>query len=140
MLAGPDVSRKSPSSVELRRAFRTEQSRAQRRSDGTITVEGVRFELPSRYRALRRVTVRVARWDLAAVDLIDVRTGRFLTTLLPLDKTKNADGLRRTLEPVSTDPASVPAGVAPLMKKLMADYAATGLPPAFLPFENEESS
>jgi hypothetical protein len=102
--------------------------------------KGLRFELPSRYRALRRVTVRVARWDLAAVDLIDVRTGRFLTTLLPLDKTKNADGLRRTLEPVSTDPASVPAGVAPLMKKLMADYAATGLPPAFLPFENEESS
>lgn len=140
MLAGPDVSRKSPSSEELRRAFRTEQSRAQRSSDGTITVEGVRFELPSRYRALRRVTVRVARWDLSQVDLVDGRTGHFLTTLLPLDKTKNADGLRRSLEPVSTDAMPEPTGIAPLLKKLMADYAATGLPPAFLPFESEDSS
>lgn len=135
MLRGSDVSRKSPSSEELRRAFRTEQSRTQRRSDGTITVEGVRFELPSRYRALRRPTVRIARWDLSSVDLVDGRTGQFLTTLLPLDKTKNADGLRRTLEPVSSEPVTDDAGIAPLLQKLMADYAATGLPPAYLPLQ-----
>jgi transposase InsO family protein len=141
VLAGPDVSRKCPSSDQLRRAFRTEESRAQRRSDGTITVEGVRFELPSRYRTLRRVTVRVARWDLSSVDLVDARSGQFLTTLLPLDKTKNADGLRRAIQPASTEPEPDPSGIAPLLSKLMADYAATGLPPAFLPFKsNEESS
>lgn len=137
-LRGPDVSRKSPSSDELRRAFRVEQTRAQRRSDGTITVEGVRFELPSRYRALSRVSVRIARWDLSSVDLVDGRSGQFLTTLLPLDKSKNADGLRRTLEPVSAEPAPESSGIAPLLQKLMADYAATGLPPAYLPLETSK--
>jgi hypothetical protein len=141
LLQGPDVSRKSPTSDELRRAFRTEVTRAQRKTDGTITVEGVRFELPSRYRTLTRVCVRVARWDLSSVDLIDQRSGKFLTTLLPLDKTKNADALRRTIEPQTADtPIDTAAGIAPLLKKLMADYAATGLPPAYLPLENDEET
>lgn len=141
LLQGPDVGRKSPSSDDLRRAFRTEVTRAQRKTDGTITVEGVRFELPSRYRTLTRICVRVARWDLSSVDLIDQRSGQFLTTLLPLDKTKNADTLRRTIEPAVADaPTDTAAGIAPLLKKLMADYAATGLPPAFLPLKNNEET
>jgi hypothetical protein len=48
-LRGPSVARESPSSDALRRAFRTEVSRKQRPSDGTVTVEGVRFEVPSAY-------------------------------------------------------------------------------------------
>jgi len=51
-LRGPSVGRESPSSDALRRAFRTEVTRKQRRSDGTVTVEGVRFEVPSAYRTL----------------------------------------------------------------------------------------
>ena len=51
-LRGPSVGRESPSSDALRRAFRTEVSRKQRRSDGTVTVEGVRFEVPAAYRNL----------------------------------------------------------------------------------------
>jgi transposase InsO family protein len=134
MLQGPEVSRKSPSSEELRRAFRTEQSRSQRRSDGTISIEGVRFELPSRYRALTRVSVRIARFDLSSADLVDGRTGQFLTTLLPIDKSKNADRKRRVIESESMPPPPTQSDIAPLLKKLMADYAATGLPPAYLPF------
>lgn len=30
-----------------------------------MTVEGVRFEVPSAYRTLSRVELRVARWDLS---------------------------------------------------------------------------
>ena len=33
-----------------------------------------------------------------------------------------------------------PAGIAPLLKDLMAQYAATGLPPAYLPKNEEEKS
>lgn len=134
-LAGPDVSRPSPSSEELRRAFRMEISRTQRRSDGTVTVEGVRFEVPSAYRTLAHVRLRVARWDLSSVDLIDPRSGRHLATLLPLDKEKNADRVRRALpEALSPKaPLEKSSGMAPLLRALMADYAATGLPPAYLP-------
>lgn len=134
---GPDVGRECPASEVLRRAFRLEVSRTQRRSDGTVTLEGCRFEVPSRYRHLKRLRLRHARWDLASVDLIDARSGAILCALYPLDKSRNAQGARRTLEPLSPESTSAPApGIAPLLRKLMADYAATGLPPAYLPTES----
>jgi transposase InsO family protein len=134
-LKGPDVGRESPSSDELRRVFRMEMSRRQRRSDGTCTVQGVRFEVPSAYRALSRLRLWVARWDLSSVHLIDPRKDLHLATLYPIDKVKNADGARRALPEVTSPPESSPkpAGIAPLLRALMADYAATGLPPAYLP-------
>ena len=52
----PDVLRVSPSSESLRDAFRLEANRSQRQSDGTISLEGVRFEIPARYRHFREVT------------------------------------------------------------------------------------
>jgi hypothetical protein len=140
-LEGPSLLRPSPSSDELRRAFRREELRTQRRSDGTLTVGGVRFELPSRYRTLARPAVRYASWDLSSVDLVDARTGAHLATLLPLDKEKNADGGRRVLgEPeLAAEPA--PSGIAPLLRQLMGQYAATGLPPSYVPLvrEHEEN-
>ena len=134
-LAGPDVSRPSPDSAALRLAFCLEEFRTQRRSDGTLSVEGIRFELPSRYRHLERVAVRYARWDLSHVYLVDEATSAVLCRLFPLDKTKNSDGLRKSLEPGGAGPLPAPAegGMAPLLERLMADYAATGLPPAYLP-------
>lgn len=138
-LAGPTVGRPCPTSNVLRRAFRMEVTRKQRRSDGTITVEGIRYEVPSIYRTLLRPTIRVARWDLSSVDLVDPRRGTHLCTLLPVDKEKNADRRRRALvDPaMATDPVPAPAsaGIAPLLRQLMAEYAATGLPPAYVPHD-----
>lgn len=132
-LRGPSVGRESPSSDALRRAFRTEVSRKQRRSDGTVTVEGVRFEVPSAYRTLLQLRLRVARWDLSSVDLVDPRSGSHLATLLPLDKTKNAERVRRMVGPADQEATAVKTGMAPLLRGLMAEYAATGMPPGFVP-------
>lgn len=77
-LDGKDVGRPSPSSEELRLAFRGDETRRQRRSDGTVSIEGRRFEIPSRYRHLEQVTVRYARRDLGSVHLIDGRTDTVL--------------------------------------------------------------
>lgn len=146
-LAGPDASRPCPSSQALRRAFGRQQARTQRRSDGTVSIEGVRFELPGRYRHIPRVAVRYARWDLGHVWLVDARTDEVLCRIYPLDRQRNADGRRRRFEaepPASQpgaaaqtepdEPAPEPGGQpAPLLRKLMADYARTGLPPAYLP-------
>ena len=137
-LAGPDVGRVCPSSDELRRAFRCDDWRTQRQSDGTLTVRGCRFEVPNRLRHLKRLRIRYARWNLSTVDVVDPRDRtQVLCTLYPLDKTQNADGRRRRLEPLDDEPFHVdgppaPVGIAPLLRKLMADYAATGLPPAYL--------
>lgn len=134
-LAGPDVMRPSPSTDELRLAFMAEQHRIQRRTDGTVSIEGRRFEVPSRYRHLGQVTVRYASWDLSRVSLIDERTSTVLCQLYPLDRARNSNAVRRALEPLVELPptSAVKPGIAPLLKKLMADYAATGLPPAYLP-------
>ncbi len=141
-MSAPNVGRPAPTARQLRRAFRMQHGRKQRKSDGTITVEGVRFELPSVYRTLERVQVRYARWDLSTVDLVDPKSGSHLAVLHPLDKRKNSDGRRRVLpearagrtrrrHPEGQEP-SAPSGIAPLLEQLMADYAATGLVPAYL--------
>jgi putative transposase len=130
------VLRPSPSSESLRDAFRLETTRRQRQSDGTISLEGVRFEIPARYRHFREVAVRYARWNLGRVDLADPRSGTILAPIFPLDKSANADGLRALVELESTDalPDRSEAGeLPPLLKRLLREYSATGLPPAYLP-------
>ena len=132
-LAGPNVGRECPGSDALRAAFRIEVKRKQRRSDGTVSLEGQRFEIPSRYRRLDQVHLRYARWDFSRVDLIDGRTGQILTPIRPLDKAANADALRRRVDPSTSATSAIPAtGIAPLLKQMIADYAATGLPPAYV--------
>ena len=133
--ADKDVGRLCPSSEELLKAFTAQARRSQRRSDGTVSVEGVRFEVPSRYRHLPRLGFRYAAWDLAHVYLADERTGQILCRVYPLDKHKNADAHRRSKEPIgeAAGPVVEPGGMAPLLRKLIADYAVTGLPPAYLP-------
>lgn len=146
---GPDVARDCPDAETLRRAFRVQTTRVQRRSDGSCSVLGTRFEVPSRFRHLHRLDLRYARFDLRSIDLLDPHTEQPVAVLYPLDKQRNAERGRRALEPVSdslsTDGTPDSAGnrtrsgMAPLLKQLMADYAATGLPPAYLPFDHEDT-
>jgi hypothetical protein len=139
-LDGPNVGREWPSAAALCAAFRVEVVRRQRRADGTFSLEGTRFEIPGRYRHLANVHMRYARWDLRRVDLVDPQDGSVLCAVQPLDKAANANGVRRRLTPAAavTMPTE-PAGMAPLLRELLADYAATGLPPAYLPVDDEES-
>jgi hypothetical protein len=141
-LEGPGVSRPAPSAEVLRQAFTVQQSRSQRRSDGTISIGGVRFEIPSRFRHFERVHVRYQSWDLRLAWLVDERTGKVLSRILPEDRTKNADGLRRTLDSADqvaeSDQASDDSDpIPPYLRKLLRDQAATGLPPAYLPLDEE---
>lgn len=138
-LAGPEVTRACPDSDTLRLAFTRTDHRMQRKSDGTVVIEGRRFEVPNRYRHLTRIEVRYAGWDLGLVHLVDERTGTVLCRLYPQDKTQNASGLRRSLDPISPEPTDVTpaAGIAPLLARLIDQQSSTGLPPPYLP-KNEE--
>ena len=133
-LAGPSVARKCPDAMVLANAFRIEVQRRARRCDGTLSLGGGRFEIPARYRHLSVVHLRYARWDFSRVDLVDPRSGASLCPIRPLDKSANADGQRRRLDPVGPDLSPLPpTGLAPLLRELLAEYAATGVPPAYLP-------
>jgi putative transposase len=143
-LAGPEVLRPAPDSATLRAAFTRSERRTQRVSDGTVVIGAQRFEVPSRYRHLRALTVRYASWDLSRVHLVDDRTGQLLCRLYPQDKTRNAVGIRAPLEPLATASSPPPSSTAaaapsvqgqtaPLLDKLMRERASTCLPPAYLP-------
>ena len=140
-LNNKDVGQPCPDTEKLKLAFTTEVKRTQRRSDGTISLEAIRFEIPSRYAHLETLFVRYASWDMGSVHLSDPVTGTLLCRIYPLDKKKNADGLRALKTPAINPPASVPApGVAPLLAKIIHQYALTGLPPAYLPYHNPHSN
>lgn len=141
------VARDCPATDELQLAFCSEQPRRQRKTDGTVSIEGIRYEIPAPYRSLDKLWVRYASWDLSHVYLVDETSGKPLCRLYPLDKAANADKARRVLEPAPTDSEhhepSKPSEMAPLLEKLMQDYAESGLPPAYLPMpestQKEES-
>ena len=148
-LDAPHVGRDCPGSDVLRQAFRRTLTRKQRRSDGTISLDGIRLEIPNRYRHVETPTIRYARWDLSAVELIDPRTLKHLCPLYPLDKTANAAGRRRRLDateehtaPALAEPTSTSTTeeLPPLMRQHLAEYAATGQPPAYLPSAAEDNA
>lgn len=139
-LQGKNVGRPCLDTTVLNRAFCAEVKRKQRRSDGTFSLNGCRFEVPSQYRHLDVLHVRFARWDLSHAILVDPHTNICLDTLYPQDKSANAESLRRTLTPLNeqSNQETQSTGIAPLLKKLMADYAATGLPPAYITKNEDE--
>jgi transposase InsO family protein len=137
MLTGSDVSRPSPDSDFLRLAFTRRISRTPRRSDATVVVDGIRYELPVRFAHMRKVILRVATWDKSRMTLVDANTDAALARLLPQDKARNASGMRRA---IGTDDRAVQVysteqAMPALLRQWLADYAATGLPPAYLPME-----
>jgi transposase InsO family protein len=145
----PDVLRPSPSSQAIREAFRLQTTRVQRQSDGTISLQGVRFEIPARFRHFRNVVVRYARWDLRRVDLVDPQSGIILASIYPLDRTANADGRRSAIDPDrgpdddepdegtrangTPDDGGPDKPLPPLLKRILDEYSASGTPPAYLP-------
>ena len=140
---GPAVTRPCPDSAALRLAFTRGAIRTQKKSDGSIVIAGRRFEVPNRYRHLARIEVRYAEWDLSAVHLVDERTGNVLARLYPQDKTQNASGLRRSLEPIDPPPIEpaprAPASpIPPLLQRLLDKQSSVGLPPAYLPKDEDE--
>ena len=136
LLNSDDASRPCPDASALRAAFRICVKRTQRRSDATVSVEGVRYQVPKPWRHLRELSLRVARWDLASVDLVDARSGERLSTLYPLDKQRNAEGMRQRTEPGDDDGGTSAPGVAqppaPLLQRILDEQAASGLPPLWL--------
>jgi transposase InsO family protein len=139
LLEGPTVVRESPTTEQLRQAFRLKVERSQRHSDGTVSIEAKRFEIPGAYRQLDRVTVRYARWELSSADLWDDQLGVVLAPIYPLDRAANASGFRRPLGPVSNLPSTpAPSGVAPLLRRLVDQQRQTGLPPGYLPLDDND--
>lgn len=138
-LNSKNIGRPSLPYLDLKRAFMCEESRSQRFSDGTISVAGKRFEIPNRFRHIQRIAIRYARWDLSQVFMVDVRSSKVICQIYPVNKALNADGKRRVLDPVIFEEEKFDnEGLPPLLEKLISDYSATGLPPAYIPEDRKD--
>jgi transposase InsO family protein len=131
---GKDVGRTSPSFSELKFYFCREERRLQRLTDGTISLNAKRYEIPLRFRTLKEIWLRFAEWDMSHVFLVDRITGNLLEKIYPIDKVKNAYAGRRVISDNPSIEKPVPAGdgVAPLLKKYKDDHRIKNTPSSYL--------
>jgi hypothetical protein len=142
LLQGHSVARPAPDFQAMRLAFSVQEARTQRRSDGTVTIQGVRFELPSSLRHRQHVQVKYQSFDLSQAFVVDEKSGEVVCRILPQDRVANANFHRRALLPTgpaaeSSRPAAEPS--SPLMRQLLRRHDATGLPPAYLPLRTNHN-
>jgi len=137
----PHVGRTAPSGHEMTYAFTQRVSRQQRLSDGSISVAGKRFTIPSRLRHLDQVIVRYASWDMDTVFLANPDTDAIIERLYPVDLAAHASGDRAQVDPTHGPPvlATMAATVTsrplpPLLQEAVDHTQRSGLPPAFVPF------
>ena len=136
--AAPDVLRPSPSSDALRRRFA-----------GTCSGVSAKATARSRWTACgsrsRAAIVTSGTWWCV------IRVGtwawwiwwtrgraRSWPVSFRLDRAANADGRRALLDPQpeqisASEPRESSAELPPLLRQILAEYSATGLPPAYLP-------
>jgi hypothetical protein len=81
--------------------------------------------------------LRASGWDKSRMTLVDADTDAPLARLLPQDKARNASGMRKAIgaDDRVADVYSTEQAMPALLRQWLADYAATGLPPAYLPME-----
>ncbi|MCY4556499.1 MAG: DDE-type integrase/transposase/recombinase [Chloroflexi bacterium] len=132
--------RDCPSAERLRFVFQIPIERKPRRTDGTVTIDGVRFQLPAPWRTRTRVHLRYARWDLSRADLVDPDDpDRSLALIRPLDKTANANAGRRA-QPRQPAVHQGPRPPAPFLEQLLARHHESGGIAPFLPFPDDEET
>lgn len=136
------VLRKSLTSDELRAAFVCEIDRRLRKTDGTMSLDGVRFEIPSAYRHHRDLLIHYTSWDLGYVFLVDPVTLKAVARIYPLDRSKNNSGKRASHAPV--DRGRVPSNdlmtqLPAQMRYLLKQSQMSHVPPAYVPQTDDKN-
>jgi len=93
-----NVLRHAPEYTNLKSSFRMQTTRTVRSTDATITLDGVRFQLPQCYAHMKTLLLRYARWDLGEAEILCPDTHKSLCTIYPLNKCANSVGARQEIE------------------------------------------
>jgi len=126
------VHRPPPGIEEMRSAFALRVTRSQRQTDGTITLDGVRFEVPQSYRHIEELKLSYARWDLSRAEILCPVTNKVLTRIHPVPLERNASGIRRgtpdpalacALEKESVELGEAGCNLPPLLARCLEDHA-----------------
>jgi len=129
------VLREPPTLDELKKAFRISITRRQRMTDHTITVDGVRYQVPSLYWNQIEMKIAYARWDLSSVDLLNDETGRPIATLRPVDKLRNANMHHREILSIRENIESV---LPPLLREQYLKSKTAGEKAIYMPKDEHQ--
>lgn len=128
-----DVSRESPNMDYLKQMFRREEKRKIRKSDATISIDSKRFEVPYQYKHFGSIRIRYTKWDLSLIHMVSDE-GKTIARIYPVDKSKNATGIRKTVKTPEEDNGPIETNeYPPLLQEIVSQYEGMGLPPAYLP-------
>jgi putative transposase len=92
------VLRPSPEYNDLKCSFRMKTSRTLRKTDCSITLDGVRFQIPQHYSHIKNIPLRYARWDLGEAEILCPDTNKSLCKIYPLNRIANSYGGRKEIK------------------------------------------
>jgi hypothetical protein len=72
-------------------------TRTVRKTDSTVTLDGVRFQVPQCYTHMDSLFLRYARWDLGEAEILCPDSYKSLCVIIPLDKLANSSGIRKSI-------------------------------------------
>jgi hypothetical protein len=133
---------------ELKRCFRMRLTRSVRKTDATVTIDGVRFQLPQCYGHLDQIVLRHARWDLGEAEVLCPDTLKPIATIYPVNKLANSLAHRNSNSAVaeqteekaqeSEELLSLSRDwLPPLLARCLADHARENQLAGYLPLNNE---
>jgi putative transposase len=128
----PSVHRPSPDIDAMRSAFALRVTRSQRQTDGTVALDGVRFQVPQCYRHLESLKLSYARWDLSWAHILCPDTNGILARIQPVPLERNARGIRHAVADAATveqtafeheAPSDEASNLPPLLARCLDEYA-----------------
>ena len=93
-----NVFRPAPEYNDLKCSFRIKITRIIRKTDATITLDGVRFQIPQCYAHMESLLLRYARWDLGEAEILCPDTHKSLCFISPVNKLLNSNAARKDIE------------------------------------------
>ena len=137
---------------ELKRAFRVKVTRAQRQTDCTVTLDGVRFQVPQQYKNHESLILRYARWDLGEAEILCPRTSASLAVIHPVNLIYNAAAVRKPVERADDEDADCKnfvdtdnllslddfENIPPLLARCLREHARTFESPGYIPLQKSE--
>jgi len=121
---------------DIKFAFMRNEERKVKKEDGTISLNGITFELPAEYKHLQKVTVRFASWDLSKIYLIS-DSGVIFASAFPLNAYQNASGIRRKYETTSLIDLKK-LNLPPLLEQKVNNFLDSNRIPGFFEIDEKE--
>ena len=134
-MKGKYIGREAPSMDEMEKLFCIDVKRKLRKTDGTIQLEGTRFEVPNHHRHFNEIIIRYASFRKKIIWLVNETTGKIIERLYPVDYEKNSSKERKIISvnfDLERNKKDSKDEIAILLQEIMKKNAEKNLPINYL--------